>query len=101
MFAVGFLVGVEITLVRFLGCFFGHTDPGGCLGAMILVLASHTKQFKDSNFNVLKAALGAIKSMLENMAGSRSTKQDRTAVSLVLSPAIEKLGDRKLQVGQS
>lgn len=66
--------------------------------AMVLVLASSTKQFKDSNFNVLKAAFGGVRTVLGKAAGRSLGKQERGAVAIVLSPAIEKLGDRKLQV---
>lgn len=72
-------------------------DPGKFLSPMILVLAANTKQFKDSNFNVLKAAFLAIKSLLEAAQTAGGASGNRGAVSMVLSPAVEKLGDRKLQ----
>lgn len=61
-------------------------------------MAAHTKQFKDSNFNVLKAALGGISTLLEACQAAGAAKGSHAAVSIVLSPAVEKLGDRKLQV---
>lgn len=73
-------------------------DPAGFLSPVILVLAAHTKQFKDSNFNVLKAALGGISALLEASQATGAAKGSHAAVSIVLSPAVEKLGDRKLQV---
>lgn len=66
---------------------------------MILVFAAHTKQFKDSNFNVLKAAFLGIKSLLEAAHAAGGAKGNHAAVSAVLAPAVEKLGDKKLQVG--
>lgn len=65
---------------------------------MILVLAAHTKQFKDSNFNVLKAAFIGIRTLLEATHEAGTAKGNHAAVSTVISPAVEKLGDRKLQV---
>lgn len=76
----------------------GLSDPGQYLGAMVIVLAARTKQFKDSNFNVLKAAFGGIRTVLETMSTNGAAKGSRSAVAVVLSPAVEKLGDRKLQV---
>lgn len=73
-------------------------DTRQYLGAVILVLAAHTKQFKDSNFNVLKAAFNAVKTMLNAGVDSDAVKASCTAVAVVLSPAVDKLGDRKLQV---
>lgn len=63
-----------------------------------MVLAAHTKQFKDSNFNVLKASLVGITTLLEAAHAAGSAKRNQTAVSIVVAPAVEKLGDRKLQV---
>lgn len=74
------------------------SGPAQFLGATILVFAGHTKQFKDSNFNVLKAAFAGIKALLEATQASGPVKGNSAAVSIVLSPAVEKLGDRKLQV---
>lgn len=73
-------------------------DPAGLLSPVILVFAAHTKQFKDSNFNVLKAAFGAVSTLLEACQATGAPKGSHAAVSIVLSPAMEKLGDRKLQV---
>lgn len=75
-----------------------RADPGSFLGPVILVLAANTKQFKDSNFFVLKAAFHGIKILLDATPEAGSAKRNNTAVSTVLSPAVEKLGDRKLQV---
>ena len=61
-------------------------------------MAAHTKQFKDSNFNVLKAAFVGISTLLEACQAAGAAKGSHAAVSIVLSPAVEKLGDRKLQV---
>ncbi|CAN0554581.1 unnamed protein product, partial [Ectocarpus sp. 12 AP-2014] len=33
-----------------------QSDPGSLLTPVVMVLGAHTKQFKDSNFNVLKAS---------------------------------------------
>ena len=65
---------------------------------MIVVLGAHTKQFKDSNFNVLKASFLGISSLLEAAHAAGGAKGSRAAVSIVVAPAVEKLGDRKLQV---
>lgn len=75
-----------------------QSDPVQLLGPTILVFAGHTKQFKDSNFNVLKATLAGIKALLEATQASGPAKGNSAAVSIVLAPAVEKLGDRKLQV---
>lgn len=74
------------------------TDPGSFLTPVILVLAAHTKQFKDSNFNVLKATFVGVKTLLEAAHAAGDSKGNHAAVSMMLSPAVEKLGDRKLQV---
>ena len=74
------------------------SDPGNFLGPVIVVLGAHTKQFKDSNFNVLKASFLGISSLLEAAHAAGGAKGSRAAVSIVVAPAVEKLGDRKLQV---
>lgn len=74
------------------------SDPGNFLGPVIVVLGAHTKQFKDSNFNVLKASFLGISSLLEAAYAAGGAKGSRAAVSIVVAPAVEKLGDRKLQV---
>lgn len=74
------------------------SDSGNLLTPVIMVLAAHTKQFKDSNFNVLKASLVGITTLLEAAHAAGGAKGHRTAVSIVVTPAVEKLGDRKLQV---
>lgn len=79
-------------------CVLISSDAVQLLGPTILVLAGHTKQFKDSNFNVLKATFAGIKALLEATHASGPAKGNSAAVSIVLSPAVEKLGDRKLQV---
>lgn len=68
---------------------------------MIVVLAAHTKQFKDSNFNVLKASFLGITTLLEAAHVAGGAKGNRAAVSMVVAPAVEKLGDRKLQVNMA
>lgn len=73
-------------------------DPREYLGPVICVLAAHTKQFKDSNFNVLKAAFNAVTTMLATGVEGDAVKASCAAVAVVLSPAVDKLGDRKLQV---
>ena len=77
---------------------FKTPDPGQYLTPVVVVFAAHTKHFKDSNFNVLKAAFLRIKSLLEAAHAAAAVKGNRAAVSTVLPPAVEKLGDRKLQV---
>ncbi|CAM9113078.1 unnamed protein product [Choristocarpus tenellus] len=72
-------------------------DPEAYLGAFVVVLAAHTKSFKDSNMNVLKAALGAVTSILVMDGGSAAARANKGAVSTVLCPAVDKLGDRKLK----
>lgn len=67
------------------------------LTPVIVVYAAHTKQFKDSNFNVLKAAFLGVKLLLEAASGS---KGNPAALATVLPPAVEKLSDRKLQVNR-
>ncbi|CAM9903323.1 unnamed protein product [Scytosiphon promiscuus] len=76
-------------------------DPGNFLTPVIMVLAAHTKQFKDSNFNVLKASLVGITTLLEAAHAAQSAKSNQAAVSIVVTPAVEKLGDRKLQEATS
>lgn len=76
------------------------SDPGNFLSPVIVVLGAHTKQFKDSNFNVLKASFLAISSLLEAAHAAGGAKGNRAAVSIVVAPAVEKLGDRKLQVNK-
>ena len=77
---------------------FKHPDPGTFLSPVIVVLAAHTKQFKDSNFNVLKASFLGISTLLEAAHAAGRAKGSRAALSTVVAPAVEKLGDRKLQV---
>lgn len=74
------------------------SDPGNFLSPVIVVLGAHTKQFKDSNFNVLKASFLGISSLLEAAYAAGGAKGNRAALSMVVAPAVEKLGDRKLQV---
>lgn len=76
-------------------------DPAQKLTPVIVVFAAHTKQFKDSNFNVLKAAFLGIKLLLEAAHTSYTASGSRgnpAALATVLPPAVEKLSDRKLQV---
>lgn len=75
-----------------------RADPQQYLGPVVLVVAAHTKQFKDSNFNVLKVAFNGIRVLLETGAVVDASRANRAAVAIVISPAVEKLGDRKLQV---
>lgn len=74
------------------------SDAGNFLSPVIVVLAAHTKQFKDSNFNVLKASFLGITTLLEAAHAAGGAKGSRAALSTVVAPAVEKLGDRKLQV---
>lgn len=78
-----------------------NADPSQYLGPVILVLAAHTKQFKDSNFNVLKAAFSAVKTLLDTGITGGDVRASCAAVAVVLGPAVDKLGDRKLQVRRS
>ena len=75
-----------------------NADPSQYLGPVILVLATHTKQFKDSNFNVLKAAFSAVKTLLDTGITGGDIRASCAAMAVVLAPAVDKLGDRKLQV---
>lgn len=74
------------------------SDAGNFLSPVIVVLAGYTKQFKDSNFNVLKASFLGITTLLEAAHAAGGAKGSRAALSTVVAPAVEKLGDRKLQV---
>lgn len=65
------------------------------------MLAAHTKQFKDSNFNVLKASFLGITNLLEAAHAAGVAKGNQAVVSTVVAPAVEKLGDRKLQVNKA
>ncbi|CAM9413692.1 unnamed protein product [Ectocarpus fasciculatus] len=73
------------------------SDPGSFLTPVVMVLAAHTKQFKDSNFNVLKASFQGITTLLEAAHAAGVAKGNQAVVSTVVAPAVEKLGDRKLQ----
>lgn len=80
---------------------FNLSDPGNFLSPVIMVLGAHTKQFKDSNFNVLKASFLGISSLLEAAHAAGGAKGNRAALSTVVTPAVDKLGDRKLQVNSA
>lgn len=77
------------------------SDPGRLLTPVVMVLAAHTKQFKDSNFNVLKASFLGITTLLEAAHAAGVAKGNQAVVSTVVAPAVEKLGDRKLQVNKA
>ncbi|CAM9795466.1 unnamed protein product [Ectocarpus sp. 6 AP-2014] len=74
-----------------------QSDPGSLLTPVVMVLAAHTKQFKDSNFNVLKTSFLGITTLLEAAHVAGVAKGNQAVVSTVVAPAVEKLGDRKLQ----
>ncbi|CAM9401832.1 unnamed protein product, partial [Discosporangium mesarthrocarpum] len=67
------------------------------LGALIVALSASTKGFKDSNFNVMKAAFNAITSVVQADEGKDAAKANSAALSSALSPAVDKIGDRKLK----
>lgn len=61
------------------------------LPAVVVVCSHHTKKFKESNFNVLKAALDLVTAVLD-----AAESVEKSVLVEVLPIAVEKLGDRKL-----
>lgn len=61
------------------------------LEGFVCYLSAHTKDFKDSNINVLKSTFQAIGSL-----ASHSSRFPKSIVSMLLPPSVDKLSDRKV-----
>jgi hypothetical protein len=65
-------------------------------GAMIVVLRNHTKQFKETNVNIMKAVFA----LFEYVASTSSSTATlpRHVVAAIVPPAVDKLGERNAKV---